>query len=392
MIQSAGSGMRRVLYLITGTGIGGTERSLLQLCRRLDRRLYHPTVVSLKREGPTAAMIRESGVEVISLGMREAADAVSAVELLAGRILFSKRVARGRTFDLLHAFLYRANLFSRIVAPLVPGAKLVNSVRVTPQEESPLMRLLDRWTAGRVDRVCVQSRGIARELVDRLGLPPGKVAVLPNGIDPEQADRALAAIGGGAREALGLSRADPVVVSIGRLHRQKGFDVLLEAFRALARRHPRSRLLIGGDGPERQRLRARCIDLGLGGHVSFLGAVADPWEILAAADIFVLPSRYEGMPNVLLEAMSASLPVVATAVGAVPEMVRDGGEGYLVAAEDDDALLAALDRLARHPELRRRMGRQGRHTVEARFSMEASIQGLQDIYDEVMRTAPSRTA
>jgi glycosyltransferase involved in cell wall biosynthesis len=246
------------------------------------------------------------------------------------------------------------------------------------------MRFLDRRTIHRADRVCVLSKALSADLRERTGLPADRIAVIPNGIDTAAADRALAAAGEAARAGLGLSHADLVVASIGRLHRQKGFDVLLEAFRPLALAHPRGRLIIAGEGPERAALEEKAAALGIAGRVLFTGAVSSPWNVLAAADIFVLPSRYEGMPNALLEAMAAALPVVATGVGAVPEMIEDSRQGFVVPPQDPQAIAAALDRLSWSPDLRKEMGRRGRETAKGSFSPAAAMDRLVALYESLL--------
>lgn len=385
VVQSAGRSepMTRILYLITGTAVGGAERTLADICRRLDRNRYLPTVLSLKKDGPLARQIRDSGVEVLSLNMREAADMISAVEFALG-LWRIPRLLGGRSFDILHSFLYRANLFGRLAAPRCGIGKVVNSVRVTPEEESSLMRRIDGRTIGRADAVCVLSESLGRSLGIRLAIPPHKVHVIPNGVDTDAADAALREGRAGARSHFGLSPADMVVAAVGRLHRQKGFSTLLEAFRPFALEHPRGRLIVAGEGPERTVLEEKAGALGIAPQVTFLGGLPSTWPLLAAADIFVLSSLYEGMPNALLEAMAARLPVVATDRGAVPDMIVDGREGFIVPPEDPAALQAALDRLAWSADLRRTMGDRGRHRVEEDFRPEAVIEKLDRLYGKLL--------
>jgi glycosyltransferase involved in cell wall biosynthesis len=371
--------MISVLYLITSTTVGGTERSLFEICRRLDRQAFSPTVVSLKAEGPVAAEIRNLGVEVLSLGMRESADWLSVPEFVLG-IHRLPRLLRGRKFDVLHSFLYRANLLGRFTAGRCGIAKQVASFRGTLEEPKGWMVALDRRTAARTDIFCTLSESLARELRERLGVAGERVAVIPNGIDLAAADRALAAARPAARERFGLSPADFVVGTVGRLHREKNLDLLLDAFRTFSLDHPRGTLLIAGDGPERSSLPARAEELRIAGKVRFLGVVRHPWEVLAAADLFALSSRYEGMPNVILEAMAASLPVVATAVGAVPEMIEDGREGLLVPPGDSGSFAAALHRLARNGDLRRVMGARGRERAGKHFRSEETVAALEGLY------------
>jgi glycosyltransferase involved in cell wall biosynthesis len=375
--------MRKILYLITGTKVGGTERSLLEICRRLDRDRYLPTVVSLKKEGPVGAMIREAGVDVISLNMGESAGLFSTVEFAAG-LLHLPRLLRGRSFDILHSFLFRANIFGRLAARRCGVAKTVSSYRGTLEEPKPWMLALDRATLDRADALCTLSQALAAELQARLKAPPGKIAVVPNGVDVDAAVQHLEACAPEARRELGLSPADMVVATIGRIHPEKGLPYLLESFRPFLHEHPRAVLLIAGDGPERGALEEVAKSLRIAERVRFLGTVPEPWKVLAAADIFVLSSVYEGMPNALLEAMAAALPVVATGIGAVPEMIEDGSEGFIVPPRDPSSMTAALERLAWSTDLRRDMGRRGRETARVSFSPAVTMGRLEALYESLL--------
>ena len=153
--------------------------------------------------------------------------------------------------------------------------------------------------------------------------------------------------------------------------------------------HPTARLLLAGDGPARRSLETTVEALRLSPFVRFLGTLADPWPLLAAADIFALPSLWEGMPNALLEAMAAGLPSVATAVGAVPEMVADGREALVVPPGDAGALARALAELATWPTRRREMGALARRRVEEAFRIEATVAQTERLYDELL-AAPGR--
>ena len=183
--------------------------------------------------------------------------------------------------------------------------------------------------------------------------------------------------------------ADFVIATVGRLHREKNLDLLLEAFRSFSIDHPRGTLLIAGEGPEKDSLLARTEELRIADRVRFLDPVSGPWEVLAATDIFALSSRYEGMPNVVLEAMAASLPVVATAVGAVSEMIEDGREGLLISPGNPESFATALDRLAWNGDLRRVMGARGKEKAGKRFRLEETVASLEGLYRSLM---PDRTS
>ena len=375
--------MPRILYLITSSGVGGAEHALFQLLCGLDRSRWEPTVVSLKPPGAFAGRIRELGIEVVSPGIGDETGAFAACELL----LEARRLPRllgGRRFDIVHALLYRANLLSRLALPGLGRPPLVNAVRSTPEEEGPWLQRVDRWSCRRVTRFLALSPALATDLETRLALPPGRVLPIANGVDLAEADRLLAAARPTARQQFGLFPPEIAIACIGRLHRQKGLSHLLGAFHALLQAHPTVRLLLAGDGPDRGALEGTVRALRLGPFVKLLGTVGSPWPLLAAADIFALPSLYEGMPNALLEAMAAGLPAVATPVGAVPEMVVDGREALLVPPGDAGALARALAELAAHPVRRREMGALARQRVENAYRIEATVAQTQRLYDELL--------
>jgi glycosyltransferase involved in cell wall biosynthesis len=375
--------MARILYIITASGVGGAEIALWQLLRRLDRSRWEPTVVSLKPPGEIAGRIRTLGVEVLSPGVGDETGALAALELLlAARRL--PRLLGGRRFDILHSLLFRAHLCGRLAARRIGVRAVVNSYRSGIEAGGGWLLRADRWTAPRVTRFHLQSAGLASALRRRLGVDSGRCAVIPNGIDLAEADAALAIGRAEARRRLGLFPTDLAIASLGRLHEAKGLEHLVVAFHALLQVHPAARLLIAGDGPSRRLLQTRVEALRLGPFVRFLGPVADPWPLLAGADVFALPSLWEGMPNALLEAMAAGLPSVATSVGAVPEMVVDGRETLLVPPGDAGALARALAELAAWPARRGEMGAFGRRRVEDAYRIEKTVAQIEQLYGELL--------
>ncbi len=200
-----------------------------------------------------------------------------------------------------------------------------------------------------------------------LHLPKKRVFVIYNGVN----DPPLPS---------GRARSDePLLAAVGRLAREKGFDVLVDALSSV----PRCRLVFVGDGPERSHLEARVRDLGLTGRVEFLGQVERPWTSVCSPDLLVLPSRSEGMGLVLVEAMLAGIPVIATRVGGIPEIVLEGETGLLVPPDDASALARAIERLTSDPEKRRRMGERSRSHATGRFTVEGMAKKYEAIYDEV---------
>ena len=375
--------MARVLYIITSSGVGGSELALWQLLRRLDRSRWEPTVISLKPPGEIAERIRTLGIEVLSPAIGDETGAFAALELfLEARRL--PRLLGGRSYDIVHSVLFRAHLLGRLAAKRVGARVVVNSYRSSSEAGSGWLLRADRWTRSRVTRFHLQSAGLATALQQRLAVEPGRCVVIPNGIDLTEADAGLAIRKDEARRNLGLFPTDLAIACIGRLHEEKGVSHLVGAFHALLQAHPTARLLLAGDGPARQSLETMVEALRLGPFVRFLGTVASPWPVLAGADLFALPSLVEGMPNALLEAMAAGLPAVATAVGAVPEMVTGGREAMVVPPGDAGALARALATLAAWPSMRREMGALARQRVEAGYRIEATVAQTERLYSELL--------
>jgi glycosyltransferase involved in cell wall biosynthesis len=217
----------------------------------------------------------------------------------------------------------------------------------------PVTRLANRATIGLDDADLAVSEDVRATMGTR---HRDRVEVLRHGVDLE-AVRAAGARGPAARAALGVGPGDVVVATVANLRREKGLDVLLDAAARVAAdpRGARVRFVVVGQGPLADELAARHARLGLGGTVSLAGYRPDAVEVVAAADVFCLASRHEGLPVALMEALALGRPVVATTVGGVPELVRDGVEGRLVAPDDPGSLAEALLEVAGDPALRARL-------------------------------------
>ena len=259
----------------------------------------------------------------------------------------------------------------RSVRPIRADGRIVStptsSERLFAWIRAPILSVLGRLTARWSDAVVAPSRVTATEIEEDYG---AKVeAVIPNGVSwwPDESDLRSGKVPANDSEAAPW----PVVLYVGRMRTRKAVAVLLEAFSRLLRSHPRAQLVLAGDGEHREALEQRARTLELDRSIRFLGAI--PREQMGrwygAADIYCLPSIYEGFPVAILEAMAAGLPVVSTTVSGIPEAVEDGVTGLLAEPEDAGKLAAALERLADDPELCRQMGDRARSMVQERFAI-----------------------
>ncbi len=369
----------RVCQLITTLGVGGAERGLLELCRRLDRGRFDVRVVAL-RGGPVAARLARAGIEVHVLGLRGKWDAPRLARL--PRLL----VRLGP--DVLHTHLFHADLAGRAAAAVAGVPRLVHTVWTAEGRWRPwqfaFARLARPWCA----RIVCVSPGVREHHARRSGLPSGDYETICWGVDceafarDEDARRRL-------REQWGVPAGRPVVAFVGRLEFYKGVRPLLAAMdRLAAGGDPGFDLVLAGDGPLRGAVE-QFLARRLGGrHARWLGQVEDVPAVLSAADAFVMPSLWEGWPLALGEAMAAGLPAVGTNVPGVRDLLVPGRTGLLVPPSDPAALGDALAGLTADVDARDRMAAAARRRVVEQFSLEATVAAHERLYEVLARRSP----
>jgi starch synthase (maltosyl-transferring) len=363
-----------VSLVITDLDVGGAERALVALASRLDRRRWRPSVVCLGPEGRMAGPLRASGIEPICLGVDPSRPA-RAVSALA-------RALRAERPRLVQSFLFHANVATRLAAPRAGRPWVLGGLRVAERRPGKRWHLaFDRLTARlSAGSVCV-STGVLRFTRDVAGVDPGRLTVIANGIDPAPIDAAEPV----PRESIGLAPDEFCALFVGRLDAQKGLDFLLDAAGRVVAERPDWRLVLVGDGPERPRLEHRLAsDARLAGRVRWLGRRDDVPSLLKTADALVLPSLFEGMPNVVLEAMAARRAVVATAVEGTEDLVIPGRTGWLVPPRDPEALARALLEAAADPVRCRRFGEAGYERIAAEFTIERMSRAYQTLWADVL--------
>jgi len=362
-----------VLHLITELSTGGAQMALLKLLRHMNRERFSPSVACFfNGNGRIGSAIAELGISVTDLGMSNKArfDALARLQNLI----------RSQQPTILHTWMFHANVPGRIIGRMCGVPIIIGSERLGM--EGSIRRWADRLTAPMSDRITAVSRHSARFLIDEVGISSTRIVVIPNGIDLTDFDNLPD--GAGVRDSMGLTDDESVVLSICRLdNRQKGLNFLLDAWKTVVQRNPDSRLLIAGDGPDRSVLERQSSGCGIADSVVFLGEKVAS-ELFPAADLFVLPSLHEGMPNVVLEAMAAAVPVVATAVGGTPEVVDDGETGILVPPGDPDALARAILRLLNDPEMTMRFRNASRNRIESNFQLSETVRRTEALYQEIL--------
>lgn len=321
----------RVLMLSTGFDMGGAERQIADLSKALVERGYEVKIVSLTPLGHLAAQARSQGLDVQSVYAGRKANPAMLFQLY--------RVMRQWQPDIVHGHLIHANILSRIMCVLIPVPVVISTVHSYNEGKRwarTAYRLTERW----VDKTVFVS-GMSRKRYLKMGaVQASKTEVIPNGIDfsgfcPNHADRSR------ARAELGVGDRF-VWLAAGRLEKAKDYPTMLKAFAEVLQVWPHADLLIAGEGTLKTELQLLADQLGIANHVKFLGLREDVSRLMAAADAFVLSSRYEGFGRVLVEAMACGLPVVSTACGGPEEILQQGRLGHLVSVGEASQLAGAM--------------------------------------------------
>ena len=377
----------RVVTLVEGIGLsGGGERMAREIVRRLDPERFERTLCvsrwSADQESNPAVVevladLGDVGVRFIGLSRRSAGD------LAAWRPLLS--LLRRERVDILHSHKFGSNVWAAILGPLARTPVVVGHEHSWSFQGQPLRKFLDRrLIAPRVNAIFAVSREDRRRMIEIEGIDAGKVIFLPNGI-PTPAPPS----GANVRAELGIDPDAPVVGTVGVLRPEKALEVLIDAAEPLARQFPGLKVLIVGSGPEADALEQRIERRGLAETVELIGHRDDIPDVLQAFDLGVCCSDREGTPLSVLEYMEAGLPVVATRVGGLPDLIAPGEQGLLVDPRDSGGLVRAVAELLSDPTRSAAMGGNGRVRRRAEFDLAITVGELERIYAGMAEGAPS---
>ncbi|HEX6215155.1 MAG TPA: glycosyltransferase [Vicinamibacterales bacterium] len=363
----------RVIYLAHAFMVGGAEEMVLNLVRHLPER-FDPAVVCIHEAGPIGREIEAAGVPVTVLGLTPGlARPIDVIKLRDA--LFALKP------DIVHTFLLTASLYGRFAAMLAGVPVIVGSEVNIYERKRRVHAWAERWLMHGTDAVVTSAEAVREFYVRQIGAERSKIEVIYNAVDWSQLQTTISR--DEMRLSCGIPAGAPLAGIIARLTEQKAHRVLFEAMARhaeLANVH----LLVIGDGELRDELHRRAEALGLQARVHFAGARRDLGNVLASIDVFVMPSLWEGLPLSLVLAMGAGLPVVATAVAGIPEVVTNGERGLLVTPGDVDGLAAALKRVFGDAAERARLGEAARAFVRPRFGVDGYVGAVTALYDRLL--------
>jgi glycosyltransferase involved in cell wall biosynthesis len=388
------AGKIKLLKFVANFGIGGTERHVVNLGKALDSSRFEVHFACLKRWGPFLGEIEARQMPISEYRIKSFYDYRS----LGQQLRFAQDV-RDRSIHIVHAYNVYANVFAIPAARLAGVPVVVASIRDTGVYLTPIQKRVQRMMCRLAGCILVNAEAVRQHLIGE-GYRQERIVVIRNGVDVSRF--AGKHNGGQLRAELGLPPRAPLVATLARLNRLKGMEYFLEAAVRVAKRIPEARFLVVGDdlragsgvlqdgAGSRTALQRHAVELGLGGRVVFTGFRLDVPELLSETAVFVHPSLSEALPNVVLEAMAAGAPVVATRVGGTPEAVEEGVTGLLVPPRDAPALAQAICKLLQSPDLASRFGQAGRQRVAEQFSLERMARETEHLYLKLLSRAGDR--
>jgi glycosyltransferase involved in cell wall biosynthesis len=364
---------------------GGAERFALQVAMGLDSERFEsilcvsrwpmsPELAALAPAGEQAIEeLRQSGTRFLPLRRTRKVDPAAWIRL--------ERFLRREHVEILHSHKFGSNLWGSLVARAARVPVVVAHEHTWSYEGQPLRRFIDREVVSRyADRFVAVSQADRRRMTDVEGIDPSRTGFIPIGILPSEVslgDRHV-------RDELGIAPEVPVIGIVGILRPQKAHEVLLRALSQLTDEFPDIQLLIVGDGPRREPIEQLIDELRLRGNVRVLGLRSDVPEILREIDVAACSSDFEGSPLSVMEYMDASLPIVATAVGGIPDLIESGEHGLLVPPGDPTALAQALAEMLRDRPRAKAMGERARERRRTEFDLRTVIGRIEELYCELL--------
>jgi glycosyltransferase involved in cell wall biosynthesis len=367
----------RILHVIYSLEIGGAEMDLIAKAKVLvERSSYYIAIVCLLRRGELAEEVEREGIKVIGPVMSGKSD----LRIISW--LF--KVIRSDKFDVVHTHMFASNFLGRVAAILAGVPVIISTVQLIAEREKWWEMLLDRVLQSRTDVMIASSEAVRQSFIRR-AVRPAKIAVIHNSVDFARFDAVdREAARRAARQTFGWNNDHFVVGTVARLERIKGIDRLIDAAKAVAEAIPQARFLVVGDGPQREALLSRVRRLELGERCIFTGLRSDVPQILPAFDLFVLPSLSEALGIAVIEALASGVPVVASRVGGVPEVVIHGETGLLVPPGDATQLAQAILYMAANLAEAKQWAERGQKRVRRMFDVNRLADAQAGLYQHFL--------
>ncbi|MGA1864194.1 MAG: glycosyltransferase [bacterium] len=375
----------KIFYLLTDSDFGGTEASVMRLATGMRQRGFKIEICSIKRPGYMARDMMRQGFKVASLDLPSGITWNYPFLFLTG-IMRLKKLLKEVNPDIIHSFLFQSNLMTAMSRSFIDGEKAsiryISSVRCTEANKSQWRIILDRWALGRSDLVLTVSEAVRNKYLKREKIQQNRIRVLYHGVEQRfmEEQKKISEF----RFKLGIGEKDEMIGTVARLHKDKDIKILIRAFALALKSRPEIRLLIIGDGPEKNKLKEIALTLGIMDRIIFTGFRPDVLPLIGLLDIFCLTSKEEGFPQSLIEAMALEKPVVVSRVGGVMELIEDGISGILIPPGNPETIGDSILYLLQNPQKARKMGKAAKERVKHGFLLDHTLDKMEVIYGEVL--------
>lgn len=351
-----------VLHLLPHLNIGGAEMLVYHLVKHANHELFRPVVASWLGGG-VEDKIREQGVKTLRIPSHPR----------IARLISIKRILDEQKVDILHTHLFIGGFYGRLAA-LTGNCKGILRTHhgLTFKTKSFRRIFFEKLFKPRTDYIVAVSGAVKNHIMQTCHFEQRNIIVIPNGIEVERF----------VTHRKSMNEV-PVIVSIGRLSKEKGCHILIKAIKILDNDGIKTKCVIAGNGPEMNALNQLVLSLNLNGCISFMGLVADVAPVLKSSDIFVLSSSQEGMSLSLLEAIAAGLPVVATGVGGTPEILLPE-TGWLIPPESPEALAKSISAIIKNPEKSLDKAKKGQFRVSEKYTIKNTVSSYEAVYENIM--------
>ncbi|HBH35128.1 MAG TPA: hypothetical protein DDW45_01590 [Gammaproteobacteria bacterium] len=365
----------KILHLFVSLPVGGAENLLLSILNKLDPERFSSIVCCINKRMEVGDKMMAAGIPVIELNLlnRGGTDPNIVRELL--------KLIHKESIDLVHSHMYHANLYGRFAARKA-GIPAIASIHNIYARQKWHRRLVNWYLARHTATITAGSEDIKRDVMHYDHVPEPLIEIIPNSVDLSRSDSALTKKE--ARERLGIADNLLLLGTVGRLAEQKGHRYLIDALALLNGRGIKPHLLLIGEGKEETSLKEQVAEKGLQEQIHFLGTRNDLGDLFRAMDIFVMPSLWEGLSLAMLSAMAAKLPIVATSVGGIPEVLGENEYGIVVPPADIEPLAEAIMRCVTNNDLAREIAEKGAQHVREHYSDAAMVARFQEIYEKAL--------
>ncbi|MCM8818103.1 MAG: glycosyltransferase [Candidatus Omnitrophica bacterium] len=361
----------KISYIIATLQIGGAEKQLLYLTKNLNKERFIPLVIVLRKNGPLKKEFLKNNIQVIEIGKRFKIDILFLLKLI--------KILKKENPQIVHTFMFTSNTWGRISAFFAKVPIIFASERCVDLWKKWYHKLIDRLLLIFTDKLIGNSNSVKNFYKKIENISDNKIEVIYNGVDIENIEK-IEISQDEKKLELKLEKSKFIVGTAGRFTEQKGFIYLLKAIPEVLKIFPDCYFIFVGDGPLRKNFEEIAEKLKIKNNVIFTGYREDVLEILYICDIIVIPSLFEGMPNIILESMALKKPVIATDIPEIKELIIDRENGILVPVRNSKKISEKIIYLLTNPDISQNIGIKGYEFVKEKFTIEKMVRNYEELY------------